>query len=152
MALVRNFVVVQRPILNRAEQDSAPNLRHWFGRKATKEMSSLKAMLANRRSGQAGALLKGSDVPEGITTITIVIDEVRQAPEDFNAPVIIVLKKEVYGKTAWAVNKTNLKLLIKLFGDSVEKLIGKKLKLVIITVQNPQTGEMVPSLAVSPKQ
>jgi hypothetical protein len=33
-----------------------------------------------------------------------------------------------------------------------EKLIGKKVKLVIITVQNPQTGDMVRSLAVSPKQ
>ena len=37
------------------------------------------------------------------------------------------------------------------FSD-LEKLIGKKIKLVIITVQNPQTGEMVRSLAVSPKQ
>lgn len=100
-------------------------------------MNSLKTMLESRRSGQAGALLKGSDVPIGTTTITIVIEEVRQAPDEL---------------TAWAVNKTNLKMLIKLFGDSVEKLIGKKVKLVIITVQNPQTGEMVRSLAVSPKQ
>jgi hypothetical protein len=43
-------------------------------------------------------------------------------------------------------------MLIKLFGDNADKLIGKKVKLVIITVQNPQTGEMVRSLAVSPKQ
>jgi hypothetical protein len=115
-------------------------------------MTTLTVMLESRRSGKAGALLKGSDIPEGTTTITIVIEEIRQAPEDFNAPVIIVLKKPIYNKTAWAVNKTNLKMLIKLFGDDTEKLIGVKVKLVIITVQNPQTGEMVRSLAVSPKQ
>jgi len=109
-------------------------------------------MLESRRSGKAGALLKGSDVPADKTTITIVIEEVRQSPEDFSAPAIVVLKKPIYGKSAWAVNKTNLKMLIKLFGDNVEKLIGKKIKLVVITVQNPQTGEMVRSLAVSPKQ
>jgi hypothetical protein len=115
-------------------------------------MITLTKMLESRRSGQAGALLKGSDVPDGTTTITIVIAEVRQAPDEFNAPVIVVLKKPIHGKTAWAVNKTNLKALIKLFGDNGEKLIGKKVKLAIITVQNPQTGEMVRSLAVSPKQ
>jgi hypothetical protein len=115
-------------------------------------MATLTAMLESRRSGQAGALLKGSDVPEGTATITIVIGEIRQAPEDFNAPVIVALKKPIYGKTAWVVNKTNLKMLIKLFGDNVEKLASKKVKLVIIMVQNPQTGEMVRSLAVSPKQ
>jgi hypothetical protein len=115
-------------------------------------MKSLKALLDSRRSGQAGALLKGSDVPEGITTTTIVMEEVRQAPEDFNAPAIVTFKKPVHGKSAWAVNKTNLKMLIKLFGDNVENLVGKKVRLVIITVQNPQTGDMVRSLAVSPKQ
>jgi len=115
-------------------------------------MTTLTAMLESRRSGQAGALLKGSDVPTGTTTITIVIEEVRQAPDEFNAPVIVALKKPIYGKSAWAVNKTNLKTLIKLFGDNVEKLIRKKVKLMVITVQNPQTGEMVRSLAVNPKQ
>jgi hypothetical protein len=133
-------------------ESSTPTFPDAGSKRKKFNMNSLKTMLESRRSGQAGALLKGSDVPDGTTTITIVIEEVRQAPEDFNAPVIITLKKPTYGKTAWAVNKTNLKMLIKLFGDSVEKLIGKKVKLVIITVQNPQTGEMVRSLAVSPKQ
>src|SRR5258705_11520619 len=87
------------------------------GKKAN--MNSLKTMLESRRSGQAGALLKGSDIPDGTTTITIVIEEVRQAPDEFNAPVIVGFKKPISGKTAWAVNKTNLKMLIKLFGDSV---------------------------------
>jgi hypothetical protein len=129
-----------------------PNIPDASSERKKSNMNSLKTMLESRRSGQAGALLKGSDIPDGTTTVTIVIEEVRQAPDEFNAPVIVDFKKPISGKTAWAVNKTNLKMLIKLFGDSVEKLIGKKIKLVIITVQNPQTGDMVRSLAVSPKQ
>ena len=115
-------------------------------------MTTLTVMLENRRSGRAGGLLKGSDIPAGTTTITIVIEEVRESPEEFNAPVIIVFRKPVNGKTAWAVNKTNLKAIIKHFGDDPAKLIGKKIKLEVVSVRNPQTGEIVPSLAVSPKQ
>ena len=113
---------------------------------------SLRTMLANRSSGQSGALLKGSDVPAGTKTITIEVAAVREPPEGFGALVILDLKKPVYGKSAWAVNKTNVKMLIKLFGEDERRLVGKKIKLEIISVRNPQTGEIVPSLAVSPKQ
>jgi hypothetical protein len=58
----------------------------------------------------------------------------------------------MFGKPAWAVNKTNLKALIKLFGEEEQKLVGKKVKLEVISVRNPQTGEIVPSLAVNPRQ
>ena len=97
-------------------------------------------------------MLKGSDLQVGTKTITIEIVEVRESPEDFNAPLIIVFKKPVNGKSAWAVNKTNLKAIIKRFGDDAQSLVGKKLKLDVISVRNPQTGEIVPSLAVNPKQ
>jgi hypothetical protein len=113
---------------------------------------TLKTMLDKRSTGQAGALLNGSDVPAGTKSITIEVAGIREAPEGFNAPAIIDLKKPVYGKTAWAVNKTNLKALIKLFGGDEQKLVGRKIKLEIIAVRNPQTGEIVPSLAVNPKQ
>ena len=113
---------------------------------------TLKAMLDSRSTGQAGALLNGSDVPAGTKTITIDVAGVRESPEGFNAPAIIDLKKPIYGKQAWAVNKTNLKVIIKLFGDDEEKLVGRKIKLEVISVRNPQTGELVPSLAVNPKQ
>jgi hypothetical protein len=43
-------------------------------------------------------------------------------------------------------------VLAKLFGDDEKEWIGKKVKLEIISVRNPQTGEIVPSLAVSSKQ
>jgi hypothetical protein len=113
---------------------------------------NLRTLLDNRCTGQAGALLKGSDVPTETKTLTAEIAEVRESPEEFNAPIIIVFKKPVCGKSAWAVNKTNLKALIKIYGDDAKQLVGKKIKLEIISVRNPQTGEIVRSLAVSPKK
>jgi hypothetical protein len=110
---------------------------------------SLSTMLQKRGNGHAGSLLNGSDIPTGTKTITIEVAAVRESPEGFGAPVILDLKKPVHGKPAWAVNKTNLKMLIKLFGEDEENLVGKKIKLEVISVRNPQTGEIVPSLAVS---
>jgi hypothetical protein len=112
---------------------------------------SMKTMLDNRSASQAGALLNGSDIPVGTKSITIEVAGVRESPDGFSAPAILDLKKPIYGKSAWAVNKTNLKALIKVFGEDEQKLVGRKIKLEIIMVRNPQTGEIVPSLAVSPK-
>src|SRR5215831_19180033 len=108
-------------------------------------MYTLTEMLQKRGSGQAGSLLRGSDLPEGTKTITIVVEEVRESPEGFNAPVIVVFKVPINGKTAWAVNKTNLKAIIKHFGDDPTKLLGKEIKLELISVRNPIKGEIVPS-------
>ena len=113
---------------------------------------SLKRMLENHSNGSARTLLKGSDVPAGTRTITIEVAGVRESPPGFRAPAIIDLKKTLYGKSAWTVNKTNQNLLIQLFGDDEEKLIGKKIKLDVISVRNPETGETVPGLAVSGRQ
>ena len=109
-------------------------------------------LLASRRSSQYGALLKGSDVPVGIKSVKIEAAEFRESPKSFGAPGIIDFKKPLYGKTGWAVNKTNLKLLIKLFGADTKKWVGKKIKLDVVSTNNPQTGEAVRSLVVSPKQ
>lgn len=109
-------------------------------------------MLDNRSTGQTGALLNGSDIPVGTKSITVEVAAVRESPEGFSAPAILDLKKPIYGKSAWAVNRTNLKTLIKIFGEDDEKLVGKKVKLEVISVRNPQTGEIVPSLAVNPRQ
>jgi hypothetical protein len=119
--------------------------------KGAKTMS-LRTMLDSRSTGQAGALLNGSDIPAGTKTITIEVADIRESPEGFSAPAIIDLRKPIHGKSAWAVNKTNMKALIRLFGEDEKKVIGKKIKLEIISVRNPQTGEIVPSLAVNPRQ
>ena len=113
---------------------------------------NLKQMLSKRGNGQAAPLLNGSDVPAGTKSITIVVAAVREAPEGFSAPVIIDLAKPVCGKAAWAVNKTNTKVILKQFGEDTASLVGKKIKLELISVRNPQTGDIVPSLAVSAKQ
>ncbi len=113
---------------------------------------SLRTMLDNRSTGQSGALLNSSDIPVGTKSLTIVAAAIRESPEGFSAPAIIDLKTPIHGKTAWAVNKTNLKALIKLFGEDERKVVGRKIKLEVISVRNPQTGEIVPSLTVSPRQ
>ena len=112
---------------------------------------SLKEML-DKKGGGAGALLKGSDVPARIKQVTIEVAEIRESPDGFTAAFIIDLKKEVFGANAWAVNKTNAKAIIKHFGDDERKIKGKKIKLDVISVRNPQSGDVVPSLAVSPRQ
>jgi hypothetical protein len=112
---------------------------------------SLTAMLKSRSNGEA-ELLNSSDIPAGTKTVTIVIAEIRESPEGFNAPAIIDLEKPVFGKSAWAANKSNTKMLRKLFGDDEKALAGKRIKLDVIMVRNPKTGEVVPSLAVSVKQ
>jgi hypothetical protein len=58
---------------------------------------SLKTILSKRSNGQAGSLLKGSDVPAGTTTVIIEIAAVRESPEGFGAPLILEFKKHVYG-------------------------------------------------------
>jgi hypothetical protein len=111
-----------------------------------------ESLLESRRSSKSGALLKGSDVPATVKSIKIEVAEFRESPKSFGAPGIIDLKKPVYSKTAWAVNKTNVKLLIKLFGPDTKKWIGKKIKLDLVPTANPTTGEMVRTLVVSAKQ
>jgi hypothetical protein len=113
---------------------------------------SVKSILENRRTGQSGALLKGSDVPAGTKSISAVIDGVRESPKGFGAPVIVDFKKPLYGKQSWAVNITNFKRLAELFGDDEKKWIGKKIRLEIALRTNPQTGEEGPSLVVSVKE
>jgi hypothetical protein len=111
---------------------------------------SIKTMLEKRST--APSLLHGSDIPAGTKSITIEVLNVRESPEDFGAPFVIEFKKPISGKTAWAVNKSNAKMLAKLFGDDETNLVGKKIKLEIVSVRNPQAGDIVPSLAVTPRQ
>jgi hypothetical protein len=109
---------------------------------------SLKSMLDSRNNGPNGALLKGSDLPEGTQSVTVVIAGIRPSPESFTAPAIMDFKKPVFGKTGIALNKTNLKKLIELYGPDEKALVGKKIKLVVVMGDNPQTHESVPTLRV----
>lgn len=100
------------------------------------------------KAGDAKPLLNGSDLPKKITKIKIKVADVRLAPENFSAALIIDLHEEVFAKGAWAVNKTNAKALGELLGDNTDKWKGRELTLYKVYVNNPQTKKMVPSLSV----
>ena len=106
---------------------------------------------ALKRGGSAGALLHGSDVASK-RQIVVKVKEVREAPDGFNSPIIVDIEP-VAGKTAWAMNKTNIKAAAKVFKlTDLAKLKGKKIKLDVISTRNPKNGEIVPSLAVALRQ
>jgi hypothetical protein len=111
---------------------------------------SIKKILANRSNGPS--LLTGSDVPEGTKSFYVEIASTREPPEGFGALLIFDLKRPVYGKSAWALNKTNLKACAMLFGDDEKEWVGKRVKLELISARNPTTGQVVPSLAVGSKK
>lgn len=50
-----------------------------------------------------------------------------------------------------ALNKTNVKAQVDLFGDETEKWIGQEVKLIVILANNPQTGKETPTVRVKPK-
>jgi hypothetical protein len=111
---------------------------------------SLKQILANRRTGKS--LLTGSDIPATTKSITITVVAIRESPAAFSAPAIIDFKPPINGKSAWAVNKTNMKLLIESHGEDEADLVGRKIALEVISVENPKTKEMVRSLRVVAKK
>lgn len=102
-------------------------------------------------------LLHGSDVPAKVSSVTVVVKEIRIAPDNFGSIAIIDFSKPVFECEAWAVNKTNLKALLEKFGLTEDaeidelntKLAGKKLTLAKVMVNNPQTKKMGPSLFVA---
>ena len=108
---------------------------------------SLKKMLESRSKNQE--LLKGSDLPAGIDSVKIEIARIRQSPDEIKAPAIIEFKNPIYGKSALAVNITNLKKLMKLVDDDENDAVGKEIELKVISVRHPTTNEIVPSLAIT---
>ena len=101
-------------------------------------------------------LLHGSDLPNKVTSVKIVVEDIRPGPDNFNSIAIIDLAKEVHGCKAWAVNKTNMKALLEKadldedceIEELAAKLKGKTIKLSTARVNNPQTKKMVLSLFI----
>jgi len=111
---------------------------------------SLKKMLENHSDGPGATLLKASDLPVDTQSITVEAVDVQESPPEWKSPGILRYKKPIENKTALALNKTNLKGIMKKFGDDESALVGKKLRFDIIQSRNPQTGEIVPSFAFRP--
>lgn len=97
-------------------------------------------------TGEAGKLLHGSDVPEDVQTFEIEVSEFRDAPEDFNSPVIADLAHTVFDADSFAVNKTNLRALVSHLGETLPDRC--LVKLAVIKTRNPKTREDVRSLRV----
>ncbi len=105
-------------------------------------------------------LLKGSDLPKGITKLKIKIAELREGGKDFQSPAIIDLEKPVYEKGAWALNITNLRALARVcghddeefenldFDDLAKEAKGKSLNVGVAMVNNPKTKKMAPGLFI----
>lgn len=52
---------------------------------------------------------------------------------------------------ALPLNKTNIKMLVKLFGETFAAMVGKKVKLIVVQANNPRGGGEVPSIRIKPK-
>lgn len=102
-------------------------------------------------------LLHGTDLPAKVSSVTIVVKELRSAPDNFNSIAILDFKTPVYECESWAVNKTNMRALLEKFNLTEEaeleelsqKMTGKKITLNKVIVNNPQTKKMGPSLFVA---
>lgn len=109
-----------------------------------------------QEKGGGPPMLHGSDVPAKQNSITIKVKELREAPKNFSGIAIVDLAEEVFGKKAWAVNKSNFRILMDKFGfdeeaefeDIARKVQGKKLTLSIVMVNDPTKNKFVRGLAI----
>jgi hypothetical protein len=110
-----------------------------------------------KKGADAPPLLHGSDLPAKISSVVIVVKEIRTAPDNFGSIAIIDFTKPVYEKESFAVNKTNMRALMEKLdipedaemSDLNEELAGKKITLTKVMVNNPKTKKMGPSLFVA---
>jgi hypothetical protein len=52
---------------------------------------------------------------------------------------------------ALAMNKTNLKMMVKLFGDDTDDWLKQKVKLIVVLANNPKGGGETPSVRIKRK-
>lgn len=110
-----------------------------------------------KKGADGPPLLHGSDLPPKVSSVLIIVKELRLAPDNFGSIAIIDFVKPVFDCEAWAVNKTNMRALLEKFGlsdddeisDLNAKVAGKKLTLAKVMVNNPQTKKVGPSLFVA---
>lgn len=100
------------------------------------------------RGGGGPALLKGSDIPKSAQRVTVFVNQVREAPEQWGSPLVADID-EVHGAKAIALNKTNVKHLVRLIGDDYDDWAGFEVTFEKVRVNNPTTGEMTTGLEVA---
>lgn len=115
-----------------------------------KEVNQMGWNDERKTKGGGKPLLKGSDVPKNVQTVSFTVSDCRKAPENFGAFFILDFAKPLYETEGWAVNKTNGDALAEKFGDNwSEEIIGKKVTLSVGMANNPQTKKAVRSLFVA---
>ena len=90
--------------------------------------------------------------PANATVITIKDVEkvtVADPDRDDGKRTALVLSSEEYADKGFWLNKSGLKTLIEKIGDKPSDWIGEKVPLVVVRVNNPQTGGIQPSLQVA---
>lgn len=103
---------------------------------------------STKRGGSGDNLLKGSDLPQKTAKIKVVCVDVRESPEEFSSPLIMEIE-EVYGKSNWALNKTNIKALVSLIDDDYEKWSGHEIELTKFITRNPTSKQQAWGLSVT---
>lgn len=107
---------------------------------------------AKTATGQqnAGKLLHGSDIPKQFDGVVVKVKAIREAPANFRSPYIVDFAEPLpYGCKAWGVNWTNAEIISQKIGDDLEAIIGKRMFLKKVRVNNPATDEEVWSLMVA---
>lgn len=111
-------------------------------------MLSAKKLLEDRPGAGAGNLLRGQDLPRKQQSIKVKITGVREAPANFNSPVIVDIDPVCEGKIAFPLNKTNMRRCVELVGDDLDALKGSTMTLAKVMVNNPQTKALTFGLVV----
>lgn len=100
------------------------------------------------RGSEGGELLKGSNLPAKVNSITVFVHRVREAPDEWKSGFLADID-EVHGCTAFALNKTNVNYLIDECGDDFDKWGGYHWTLEKTSVTNPQTHAAAVGLAIT---
>jgi hypothetical protein len=102
---------------------------------------------AKARGGDGAALLKGSNLPKSKKSVTVFVNAVREAPDEWKSPLVMDIDP-VYECGTIALNKTNVKLLVQMIGDDYEAWAGYEVTFAKVLVNNPQTHRMTAGLLV----
>jgi len=94
---------------------------------------------AAKRGGESGKLLKGSDLGKSENSITVFVNQAREAPAGWGSPMVLDIA-EIHGCTALALNKTNIKRIAELIDDDYENWAGHEITFSRVRVMNPQTN------------
>ena len=101
------------------------------------------------KSKYAGNFLKASDLDED--SVLVKIKNFGVVEYEFNGEKQVrdCLYMEGYEQPL-GLNKTNLKMLVELFGDETEAWKGKAIRMRKETANNPQTGQVVDTIRIKP--